>query len=389
MRTHSLPLVAIAGCGGICAVGSSIEALKSALRGNKSGLRPSKRFENPRYQSSVVGEVEWNGEGTAQDDPAYSLASEALSQARDEGGELLGKVRAERIGLVLSTTKANIEAIERLADRRHCSEKARRHLQADILAADLATEFGARGPVQCISLACISGLVAIQQGVKMIQRGDADAVFVAGVDHLSAFVVAGFSALKALDPIGCRPFDQERCGLSPGESGAAIVLMRAAELVRPAVTIRGWGGSNDANHMTGPARDGAGLATAIRTALNASELQSDQIGWVNAHGTATQYNDAMEFKALRSVFGDCCPPINGFKGMVGHTLGAAGVLETILCVLAMKEGLLPGTPRLKINAEGAPASLVHEPRSFDGVNHVLKLNVGFGGVNSALVLSHG
>src|SRR5436309_3591481 len=263
--------------------------------------------------------------------------------------------------------------MERLADQRPCSERARRHLQGDLLAADLAAALGASGPIQCVSLACVSGLLALQQGAKLIQRGAADAVLVVGVDHLSAFVLAGFSALKALDPLGCRPFDRDRCGLSPGEAGAAIVLVRSGtvastvatkfrhsavatipsppeprtlsgleERVRerrpfPAVVIRGWGSSNDANHMTGPSRDGAGLALAIRSALNSAQLQPEAIDWVNAHGTATPFNDAMEFQALRNVFGAACPPFNGFKGMVGHTLGAAGVLETILCVVAMKE----------------------------------------------------
>jgi len=153
--------------------------------------------------------------------------------------------------------------------------------------------------------------------------------------------------------------------------------------------ILGWGSSNDANHMTGPSRDGAGLALAIRSALNSAQLQPAAIDWVNAHGTGTPYNDAMEFQALRNVFGASCPPFNGFKGMVGHTLGAAGVLETILCALAMKERLLPGTPRLKIHADGAPASLVQVPRSAPRLDHVLKLNVGFGGINGALILGHG
>src|SRR5207237_8214044 len=120
-------------------------------------------------------------------------------QARHQARDILAAIPPERIGLVLSTTKANIEAMERLADQRSCSESARRHLQADLLAADLAAMHGANGPVQCVSLACVSGLVALRQGAKLIQRGAAEAVFVVGVDHLSAFVVAGFSALKALD----------------------------------------------------------------------------------------------------------------------------------------------------------------------------------------------
>jgi 3-oxoacyl-(acyl-carrier-protein) synthase len=290
---------------------------------------------------------------------------------------------------VLSTTKANIEALERLTENRPCSEAARRHLQGDFLAADLARAHGADGPVQCVSLACISGLVAIQQGVKLIQRDAADAVLVAGVDHLSTFVMAGFTALKAIDPNGCRPFDRDRCGLSPGEAGAAIVLVRADSAPRSAVIVSGWGGSNDANHLTGPSRDGSGLARAIRGALGSASLRPEQISYVNAHGTGTPYNDAMESLALRAVFGEACPPVSCAKGMLGHTMGAAGVVETILCVLAMQEHLLPGTPRLNIAAQTAPASLVHKPRAVPRLDHVLKLNSGFGGVNGALILTHG
>jgi 3-oxoacyl-[acyl-carrier-protein] synthase II len=216
-----------------------------------------------------------------------------------------------------------------------------------------------------------------------------DAVFVVGVDHLSAFVVAGFTALKALDPKGCRPFDRDRCGLSPGEAGAAIVLVRANRAPPVAIRIHGWGGSNDANHLTGPSRDGSGLALAIRRALETARLQPQDIAYVNAHGTGTPYNDAMESLALRAVFGEPCPPVSGAKGMLGHTLGAAGVVETILCVLAMQERLLPGTPGLAMPAEGAPASLLREPRAVARLNHVLKLNTGFGGVNGALILGHG
>jgi 3-oxoacyl-(acyl-carrier-protein) synthase len=379
--------VAIAGCGVISAAGHGVDPLRSALHSNASGLRFCARFDSPRFKSSVVGAAPQNG--VDSDDPAFVLADTALSEARRQASNILSRIAPERLGLVLSTTKANIEALERLADNRPCSEAARRHLQAHFLATDLAAAHGAHGPVQCVSVACISGLVAINQGVKLIQRNAADALLVAGVDHLSAFVVAGFSALKAIDPVGCRPFDRDRCGLTPGEAGAAIVLVRADLAPQSPISIRGWGSSNDANHLTGPSRDGSGLAQAIRSALDSAGLRPDQIDYVNAHGTGTPYNDAMESLALRTVFADQCPPISCSKGMLGHTLGAAGVVETIVCVLAMQEGLLPGTPRLSVAAENAPASLVHQPRSVPRLDHVLKLNSGFGGVNSALLLSHG
>jgi 3-oxoacyl-[acyl-carrier-protein] synthase II len=383
------PAVIIAGCGAITAVGCGVEALRSAMRANASGLRPNARFDLPRYQSSIMGAIPPNGSLTDEDDPAFRLATEALQEARANAHDSLASIPAERIGLVLSTTKANIEALERLADHRPCSDRARRHLQANLLAADLAAAHRAQGPVQCVSVACMSGLVALQQGAKIIQRGDADAVLVVGVDHLSAFVVAGFTALKAIDPLGCRPFDRDRCGLSPGEAGAAIVLVRAAARNGGcAPAIRGWATSNDANHMTGPSRDGSGLTQAIERALHAAGLRPGEIDYVNAHGTGTPYNDAMESQALRAVFGESCPPVSAFKGMLGHTLGAAGVVETLLCVLAMQEQLLPGTPGLSVAAEGTPASLLREPRKASRFKYILKLNTGFGGVNGALVLSH-
>jgi 3-oxoacyl-[acyl-carrier-protein] synthase II len=387
---RAFPKVMISGCGATSAVGVGVEALRSAMRANASGLQKCERFSEGRFQSNIAGVALQNGQ--EHDDPAYELANLALQEARQGAQDVLQSVAPERIGLVLATTKANIEALERLSDGRACSEMARRHLQGNLLAQDLAVSHGAEGPVQCVSNACVSGLIGIQQGARLIQRGNADAVLVVGVDHLSAFVMAGFNALKALDPVGCRPFDRDRCGLSPGEAGAAMVLVRES-LIRksttPPIQILGWGSSNDANHITGPSRDGSGLAQAIRSALDSSNLDPQQIDYLNAHGTGTPFNDAMESAALRSVFGDACPPVSGAKGMLGHTLGAAGVVETILCVLAMHERWLPGTAGLKVAADGAPSSLMHEARPAGRLHYVLKMNTGFGGVNGVIILGYG
>src|ERR1019366_4848464 len=201
----------IAGWGAVSAVGCGIEPLCAALQKNVSGLRPSEKFSSPRFQSNIVGAAPKNKD---DDNPAWLLATEALQQACKSAEKILAEIPAERTGFVLSTTKANIEALERISENRPCSETARRHLRANFLADDLAAAHGARGPVQTVSVACVSGLIGIQQGTRMIQRGEADAVLVVGVDCLSEFVVAGFTALKALDPLGCRPFDRDRCGFS-------------------------------------------------------------------------------------------------------------------------------------------------------------------------------
>jgi 3-oxoacyl-(acyl-carrier-protein) synthase len=381
--------VIVAGCGAITAVGSGVDSLKAALISNESGLRPSEKFNHARFQSRIVGALPQGINRPDNDDPCFWLANEALRQAKAEAKIPFRSWDTARIGLVLSTTKANIEALERLTSGRSCSDTARRHLEGNLLAADLAAEHGAGGPVQCVSVACVSGLIALQQGARMIQRREVDAVMVVGVDQLSAFVMAGFSALKALDPMGCRPFDRDRCGLSPGEAGAAIILARSTTQSPGTVAIRGWGSTNDANHMTGPSRDGSGLASAIRRSLKMAGLGAENIDYINAHGTGTPYNDVMESLALQTVFGKACPPVSGSKGMLGHTLGAAGVVETILCIIATRHGILPGTPRLAAPAEGTPATLLRQPISGKTVKNVLKLNTGFGGSNGALVLSHG
>ena len=165
-----------------------------------------------------------------------------------------------------------------------------------------------------------------------------------------------------------------------------MVLVREDLAPQSKIKIRAFGSSNDANHLTGPSRDGSGLAQAIRTALDSVKLSPAEIDFIHAHGTGTSFNDAMEALALKTIFSEACPPVSGAKGMLGHTLGAAGVIETICCVLAMENNFLPGTPRLNLPADGAPASLVREPRAAPRLKNVLKLNTGFGGMNGALIL---
>src|SRR5689334_2486728 len=178
----TLPKVIIAGCGATTAVGVGVEALRIAMRTNQSGLRKCARFSDGRFQSNIAGAALENG--AQLDDPAFELATQALAEACKQAQIVLQSVLPQRVGLVLATTKANVEALERFSDGRRCSEVSRRHLQGDLLAEDLASAHGAKGPVQCVSNACVSGLIGLQQGARLIQRGDADAVLVVGVDHL-------------------------------------------------------------------------------------------------------------------------------------------------------------------------------------------------------------
>jgi 3-oxoacyl-(acyl-carrier-protein) synthase len=372
--------VTITACAAVTALGDGLAPLERALADNATALRSCARFAGNNYQTDVVSAVPdalWDelrrDDPARADAPAFLLAHRVIRQLRPHA--------TGRVGLVLSTTKADITALERLHAGQPCSDAARRHLLPGQLAADLAAANNMRGPVRCISVACVSGLLAIQTAAEMLQRAEADAVIVAGVDLLSHFVLAGFTALKSLDPDGCRPFDKDRTGLSLGEGAAAVLLVRGSGM-----TVAGWGSSNDANHLTGPSRDGSGLALAMQRALKKAGVQPGEADFVHAHGTGTLYNDSMEALALRLVFGDNIPPFSSSKGLFGHTLGAAGVLETILCVLAVRAGIAPGTPRLRVAGADIPASIQLAPRRGATLRTIVKINAGFGGTNAALVL---
>jgi len=385
--------VAIAGCGAVAATGLGLKPLQHAVAANVSALRPREGVPGKMPQPIVAGFVAAEiveslraGDALHAGSRAYLFAAAAAREAVDNASAVFASVPPPRRGFVLSTTKANIEALDQLVRQQPVSDVAQRHLQPALLAADLAAAFGCQGPVQCVSAACISGLLALQQGAAFLRRGLADMVLVAGVDLLSQFVLSGFNTLKSLDPDGCHPFDQARAGLSLGEGAGAILLTRSELVAPPRLHLAGTGTSNDANHLTGPSRDGSGLALAMRRALAQASLAPGQIDFLNAHGTGTLFNDNMEALALRSVFGEQVPPFNGSKGIFGHTLGAAGVLETILCVNALQTRMLPGTPRLRTRDPVAPDSLLFEPRPAAKLERVLKVNCGFGGTNAALIL---
>jgi 3-oxoacyl-[acyl-carrier-protein] synthase I len=405
------PRVAIAAGGAVTAFGLGLAGVEDVVRSNSTGLRDCPRLAEKGYQSTVCGSVPdevWcslrEGDPTHGDAPAFLLADAALRETmlnlekcprsaratrtieRTGIDETFDKVPSSRRGLVLSTTKAEITALERAFQKQPSSAAARRHLNPAGLAADLAASHQIAGPMQCVSIACISGLLAIQQGVLMILEGKADLVFVVGVDLLSDFVLSGFSTLKSLEPGGCRPFDASRKGLSLGEAAGAVALVRREVLAAPALAVAGWGSSNDANHLTGPSRDGSGLALAMNRALQKAGVAPQAIDFIHAHGTGTPYNDAMEGMALRSVFGAHLPPFSSSKGAFGHTLGAAGLVETLVCLVAARCQLLPGTPGLQVPDPSIPDAVLQKPRPAESLRRVIKVNAGFGGTNAALVM---
>ncbi len=232
-----------------------------------------------------------------------------------------------------------------------------------------------------INAACASSTVGAGLAVQFIKDGKYDHILVAGADIVSRFVFFGFAALKAMSEDVCKPFDVNRKGLTLGDGAAALFFSAERQ---SDICLSGYCITNDANHITGPSRDGAGLEKALRGALEMSCMEPEDVQAFCAHGTGTQYNDAMELSAAKSLFGDDIPPVFGVKGAIGHTLGAAGGIEIALCGRCLSEGILPPTVGC---AKPEISNVVMEKTGFQGKN-ILTSNSGFGGINAAVIMEN-
>lgn len=255
----------------------------------------------------------------------------------------------------------------------------------DYQAAEIAHLWGMRFMrTIAVSGACASGAIAVEIAGELLYEDSADQVVILGFDILSDFVVSGFHALNALSPDGARPFDKQRDGLSPGE-GASIAILSRREPAPGDCIVSGAASSNDANHRTGPSRDGHGLFLAAQAACKTSGIAPERIGGIKCHGTATVYNDAMEAKALTTLFGGKVPPCVSFKGALGHTSGGGSLLEIIIAAELLGTGSLPPTARYQNHGVDEPIPVTRETTPLAG-NSLLCLSAGFGGMNAAVML---
>ena len=281
---------------------------------------------------------------------------------------------SDRLLFVLSTTKGNVE----LLDAAQPSVPADRVLPG-VAAQAVASHFGFRRSPLVVSNACISGLSAQITALRLLDSGVCDVAVVCGADVVSRFVVSGFSSLKALSPFECRPFDMERMGINLGEAAATVVYGRGGAV--------SWRGAvrNDAYHISSPSPQGEGCWQAIRAAMG--DDGADALAFVNAHGTSTLYNDEMESAAIwRAGLSDV--PVNSLKGYYGHTMGAAGVLETILSMHALDDGCVLAT-RGFAETGVSHALRLSSVNSSTTKHAFLKLLSGFGGCNAALLMKKG
>jgi 3-oxoacyl-[acyl-carrier-protein] synthase II len=366
----------VVGTAAVTALGEDPDALWGGIISGTTGIGTLARFSTQGYKSHVAACVP----GLRSPGPG-SLVNALL----DRLCARLPPLPPDTL-LIASTTKGGVDCLERISRGLPAHPD---DIPLPALGAALRRRLGLTTPGFTVSAACASGSIALGRGAQLIASGAATSVLVVGFDALSEFIFSGFSALQALSPGPCMPFDRGRSGLTLGE-GAAALLLASPERARnegrePVGEIIGWGAANDAVHITAPARDSRGLIQAIRAALTHAGIEPGDVGGVSAHGTGTIYNDLMELNAFRTVFGERDVPVYGVKGALGHTLGAAGAIETTLALRALAEGFVPGTIGCT-DPDPAAAGMVSANSSPLLGPCILLTNSGFGGVNAALLL---
>jgi 3-oxoacyl-[acyl-carrier-protein] synthase I len=282
--------------------------------------------------------------------------------------------------LIISSTKGNIGLLETEKISEELKDRIALHTSAKII----ASHFQHKNIPVVISNACISGLTALLTGKRLIESGQYKHAIVAGADLISGFVLSGFQSFQALSDKPCKPFDANRNGINLGEAAAAIILS-CNKNSNTQVQLTGGAVSNDANHISGPSRSGQELCIAINKALKQSNLSSGDIGFISAHGTATIYNDEMEAKAF-SLANMETIPVNSLKGFYGHTLGAAGIVESVIAIQSLQKDLMIPTLGFQQTGVSKPINICNSLLQVTA-NHCLKTASGFGGCNAALVFS--
>ncbi|MEQ1504790.1 MAG: beta-ketoacyl-[acyl-carrier-protein] synthase family protein [Myxococcota bacterium] len=375
-------MVVVTGVGAVCALGDDADTVFRAVCRGETGIRsPVDVPGDPAVRSWPVARVGWAGRptGTAL---ALRVVAEALAEAGLTDSEGLAVVGASTAGdMVLGEVAfgqhVRREPIDAPADylwTQLCHRPTR----------EVADAIGATGPVTTASTACTSGATAIGIAADWVRSGRVRRAIAFGTDALCGTTTAGFASLGLHSRVGCRPFDDARDGMCLGEGAAALVLEREDDAVargaRPLARLLGYGVAQDAHHLSTPEPSGAGAIRAMRAALAAAGVDPADLGYVNAHGTGTLLNDAMEGVALGQVAPNA--PVSSTKGATGHTLGAAGALEAALVIRALRDGLLP--PNVGLGRSGIPLELVRVARPAR-IDLAMSVNFAFGGHNTALI----
>ncbi len=398
--------------GVICPLGNTVEEFWKRLIAGESGIGPVTRFDTAAYDTRFAGEVRdfkpeevMDRKDIRRSDLFVQYAVAGATQALAQSG-VKDAVDPTRFGVIVGSGIGGISTFEE--QHRILLEKGPNRVSpffipmmiSDMASGQVSILFGAKGPNYCTVSACSSGAHAVGEAYRIIQNSEADVMIAGGAEApVTPVSFAGFCSMKAMstrndDPArASRPFDSQRDGFVMGEGAGIVVLEELEHAKKRGATILaeviGYGATGDAHHMTAPAPEGEGAARAMRAAINDSGLPLSEFGYVNAHGTSTPLNDKFETQAIKSVFGDHAPrvAVSSTKSMTGHLLGAAGGLETIICVLALERQLLP--PTINYEHPDPDCDLDYVPNTARQVETraALSNSLGFGGHNVTLALS--
>lgn len=402
--------VVVTGIGAVTPLGNNIETTWEAVKAGKSGVGPLTRLDPEKYPAKIAAEVkDFSIEEYVEKKEArkmdrfthYALAASIMAM-KDSGLELNDE-NALRTGVWIGSGIGGMETIENQMDVlntrgvRRISPFLIPMIIPDMASGQVSIYFGAKGINSCSVTACASGTNSIGDAFKVIQRGDADAMITGGAEApITQLAVAGFTANTALTTnpdaaTASRPFDKNRDGFVIGE-GAGIIILEEYEQAKARgakiyAEIVGYGSTGDAHHITAPAPGGEGAARAMAQALADGGVEKTDVGYINAHGTSTPYNDLFETMAVKTVFGEHAYKLgmSSTKSMTGHLLGAAGGIEAIFTALALKEGIMPPTTNYSTPDEECDLDYIpNEARKAD-LTFAMSNSLGFGGHNASLV----
>lgn len=405
--------VVVTGMGAVTPLGNDVETTWAALKEGKSGIGPNTRFDITEYPSKIAGEVkDFNASDYIDKKDARKMALftqyavAAAAQAMKQAGLAEGGYDPERSSVFLGNGIGGFEIIE--GSYRILFDKGPGRVPPLTIPklisnegpGNIALTFGFHGPCQTVTTACASGTDAIGSALASIRSGRSDVVITGGTEGcITELGVAGFCILQTLSTAwndrpekASRPFDAARDGFVIAEGAGVLVLeeleharARGAHII---AEIAGYGSTCDAYHLTSPAPDGSGAANAMKIAMEDAGLTPADIDYINAHGTSTPTNDPIETMAIKSAMGKRAYeiPVTSTKSMTGHLVGAAGGLEAIISILAMRNSFVPGTLNLEQPGEGCDLNYLPGPGKPMKVRAALSNSLGFGGHNAVIAV---
>lgn len=404
--------VVITGLGIISPIGIGKNEFWNSLLNGKSGISHITRFDTEGYGTSIAGEVKsfeaenYMDKKEARKMDRFTQFAVAASKLAIEDANIdLDKVNNERLGVIIGSGIGGLETFEE--QHQKLLEKGPRRVSpffipmmiGNMAAGQISIMLGARGINETIVTACASSTNAIGDAFKVIQRGDSDIIVTGGTEaSITPMALAGFSAMKALsannsEPTrASRPFDKNRDGFVMSEGAGILILEELQHALNRGANIYGeiigYGSTADAYHITTPSDGGEGAARAMEIALKDAEISPDDVDYINAHGTSTSYNDALETAAIKRVFKEHAYKlkISSTKSMTGHLLGAAGGIEACVCSLALVNGYLPPTINYENYDEECDLNYIPNKGIFEEINIAVSNSLGFGGHNASIVI---